>query len=304
MKKIYQKILLIILLLFSSSIIHFNGYLLAQEVRKPVKILSQESPGFQLKYGMGLSTRYVWRGLDLAKSPALEPYAIALFSNFEISLNGIFGLFENAAKHPDFVNPRNPQNISIDLLNKIAFNEIITNLFYHIKAEFGTIRIGFTDYYFTDGLVKKVEIDPIGVTNTTYPKSTWLNWEDNGEGAHTIETSLRFDGNKNFPLWIFVGINIYNDPNNSVYVETGYTFNLSRNKFTMAVGSAIGASSWYQFNLIDGALQGDFMTSLSLSFSREIYVDDWLVIDFSLRDVINFYEERNIILFNATLKIE
>jgi hypothetical protein len=46
------------------------------------------------------------------------------------------------------------------------------------------------------------------------------------------------------------------------------------------------------------------MTSLSLAFSREIYVDDWLVIDFALRDVINFYKERNTILFNATLKIE
>ena len=72
----------------------------------------------------------------------------------------------------------------------------------------------------------------------------------------------------------------------------------------MVIGSAIGASSWYQFNFKDGAYQGDIMTSFSLNFSREIYLDDWLVLDFSLIDVINLYEERNTILFNATLKIE
>ncbi len=286
-------------------ILNLNSGLYAQEVRKPRKITTERSSGFNLKYGSGLTTRYMWRGLDLARSPALLPYGLATFSNFEISLYGIFGLFENASKHPDFVKPQNPGEINPFLLERIAFNQIITNFFYRIKAGFGDIRIGSSEYYFPDGLVKKVEVDSNGVEKKpTYPPSTWLNWDDNGEGAHTIEINLRFEGSKKFPLWLLVAYNVYNDPNNSLYLEAGYTFNVLLNKLTLYLGSAIGASSWYQFNFKDGKFRGNIMTSFGFTFSREIYLDDWLLIDFALTDIINFYQERNTILFTTTLKIE
>ncbi len=290
--------------LIMGFILTLNSGLYAQEVRKPKKITTEETSGFILKYGTGLTTRYMWRGLDLARSPALLPYGLATFSNFEISLYGIFGLFENAAKHPDFVKPQFPEEISPFFLQRIAFNQIITNLFYRIKAGFGDIRIGFTEYYFPDGLVKKVEVDTNGVETITYPPSTWLNWNDNGEGAHTIEINLRFEGNKKFPMWFLVAYNVYNDPDNSLYLEAGYTFNVLLNKLTLYFGSSIGASSWYQFNFKDGAFRGNFMTSFGFTFSREIYLSDWLVIDFALTDIINLYQERNTILFTTTLKIE
>ncbi len=290
--------------LIMGFILILNTGLYAQEVRKPKKITKEEGSSFKLKYGTGLTTRYIWRGLDLARSPALLPYGLATFSNFEISLYGIFGLFENAAKHPDLVKPQFPEEINPFFLERIAFNQIITNLFYRIQAGFGEIRIGITDYYFPDGLVKEVEVDSNGVETITYPPSTWLNWEDNGEGAHTIEINLRFAGNKKFPIWFLVAYNVYNDPNNSLYLETGYAFNVLLNKLTLYLGSSIGASSWYQFNFKDGAFRGNFMTSFGFTFSREIYLSDWLVIDFALTDIINLYQERNTILFTTTLKIE
>jgi hypothetical protein len=296
--------LFVFISLIMGFILILNTGLYAQEVRKPKKIIKEETSSFKLKYGTGLTTRYIWRGLDLARSPALLPYGMASFSNFEISLYGIFGLFENAAKHPDFVKPQFPEETNPFFLQRIAFNQIITNLFYRIKAGFGEIRIGITDYYFPDGLVKEVEVDSNGVETITYPPSTWLNWEDNGEGAHTIEINLRFAGNKKFPIWFLVAYNVYNDPNNSLYLETGYTFNVLLNKLTLYLGTAVGASSWYQFNFKDGAFRGDYMTSFGLTFSREIYLEDWLIIDFALSDIVNFYKERNTILFTTTLKIE
>jgi len=297
------------LFVFTTLIIGFiltlDSGLYAQEIRKPKKITTEETSGFKLKYGSGLTTRYMWRGLDLARSPALLPYGQATFSNFEISLYGIFGLFENAAKHPDFVKPQFPGEINPFFLQRIAFNQIITNFFYRIKAGFGDIRIGFTEYYFPDGLVKKETVDSNGVVvSTSYPPSTWLNWDDNGEGAHTIEINLRIEGNKKFPMWFLIAYNVYNDPANSLYLEAGYTFNVLLNKLTLYLGSAIGASSWYQYNFKDGAFRGDFMTSFGLTFSREIYLSDWLIIDFALTDIINFYQERNTILFTTILKIE
>ena len=63
-------------------ILTLNYSLFAQEVRKPQKITTEETSGFKLKYGSGLTTRYIWRGLDLARSPALLPYGAATISNF------------------------------------------------------------------------------------------------------------------------------------------------------------------------------------------------------------------------------
>ncbi len=68
--------------LIAGFILTFNSGLYAQEVRKPKKITTEETSGFKLKYGTGLTTRYMWRGLDLARSPALLPYGQATFSNF------------------------------------------------------------------------------------------------------------------------------------------------------------------------------------------------------------------------------
>jgi len=119
----------VFIILSMGFILTQNSDLFAQEVRKPKKIIAEERSGFRLNYGSGLTTRYIWRGLDLARSPALLPYGAATFYNFEISLYGIFGLFENAAKHPDFVKPQFPEEINPFFLERIAFTQIITNLF-------------------------------------------------------------------------------------------------------------------------------------------------------------------------------
>jgi hypothetical protein len=299
--KFYLFVFTTIIMGFISTL---NSDLYAQEVRKPKKITTEETSGFIIKYGTGLTTRYIWRGLDLAKSPALLPYGQIIFSGFELAVYGIYGLFENAVKHPDFVRPENPEDFSPIFLDKIAFNQVITNFFFRFKPKFGNIRIGITEYYFPDGLVKKVKVDTNGVETITYPPSTWLNWDDNGEGAHTIEANIKYEGNKKFPASLLIAYNIYNDPDNSLYIEAGYTFDITQNKLAIALGSAIGASSWYQFNFKNGEFRGDFATHFRFTFSREIYLSDWLIVDFALTDVMAFYEERNSILFTTTIRIE
>ncbi len=277
----------------------------AQEVRKPVKIKTEEVSSFQLKYGMGVSTRYIWRGLDLAKSPALEPYARALFYGFEISFYGAYGLYESSAKHADFEDPENPENINPLYLDRIAFNQVITNIFYNISTEIGLFTLGVSDYYFPDRIIKQTEVDSNGNTHPKYIKTNWLNWHDNGDGAHVIEASLKYMGGNDLPLWIFAAFNFYNDPDNSLYVEAGYTFDLLENKLSLFGGGAIGGSQWYRFTVKNGVVQnGVGLTNFGFTVSREIYIEEWLMLNFELTDIINFYEERNTILFKTTLRIE
>ena len=274
---------------------------LAQEIRKPMKIIEEKKSDFQIRYGTAFSTRYMWRGLNLSKSPVFEPYASFLFHGLELSFYGVYGLSESEVKHSDFEKPSNPELH----LDKIAFSQIISNLFYNFGTGIGTFTLGVTGYYFPDMLVKQVITDSLGNEKTNYIKSLWINWEDNGNGAHTLEANFRFSGNEDFPLWIVIAYNFYNDPDKSIFAEVGYTFRVLKNNFSLFAGGVLDASEWYRFTVKNGVLQdGTGLTNFGLILNRELKLENWLTLDFALLDIMNFYEERNTILFKVTLKID
>ncbi|MBT8386716.1 MAG: hypothetical protein KJO12_04840 [Ignavibacteria bacterium] len=279
---------------------------LAQEIRKPMKLTEKEQSEFQIRYGMAFSTRYMWRGLNLSKAPVFEPYASFLFHGLELSFYGVYGLSESEAKHPDFEKPSNPEEIYSPYLDKVAFSQVISNLFYNFGTEIGTFTLGATGYYFSDMLIKRAITNSLGdTTSIGYIKPLWDNWKDNRNGSHTLEANFRFSGNKDFPLWVIVGYNFYNDPDKSIFAEVGYTFRVLKNNLSFFAGGVLDASEWYQFTIKNGVLQdGTGLTNFGFILNRELKLEDWLTLDFALLDVMNFYEERNTILFKATLKIE
>jgi len=277
----------------------------AQEIRKPMKLSEEQISDFQIRYGMSLSSRYMWRGLNLSKAPVFEPYASFLFHGLELSFYGVYGLSESEAKHPDFEKPSNPGAIYQPHLDKIAFSQIISNLFYNFGTEIGTFTLGVTGYYFPDMLLKQSTINSLGDTGFVYINPLWNNWEDNREGAHTVEANFRYSGNEDFPLWVVVAYNFYNDPDNSVFAEVGYTFRVLKNNLSIFAGGVLDASEWYQFTVKNGVLRdGTGLTNFGFILNRELKLENWLTLDFALIDVMNFYEERNTILFKTTFKID
>ncbi len=125
----------------------------AQEIRKPMKLTEEEKSDFQIRYGTAFSTRYMWRGLNLSKAPVFEPYASFLFHGLELSFYGVYGLSESEVKHSDFEKLSNPGEIYPPNLDKIAFSQVISNLFYNFETEIGTFTLGATGYYFPDMLI-------------------------------------------------------------------------------------------------------------------------------------------------------
>ncbi len=277
----------------------------AQEIRKPIKITEEEKSDFQTRFGTAISSRYMWRGLNLSKAPVFEPYASFLFHGLELSFYGVFGMSESEFKHPDFDEHFNPGEVDPYFLEKIAFSQVITNLFYNIETGIGTFTLGATDYYFSDRLIKQTSSDSSGTENISYAKPLWDNWEDYGNGSHTLEATFRYTGSETFPLWILFGYNFYNDPDKSIFAEVGYTFRVDKNNLSFFAGGVLDASEWYQFTVKNGVLQqGVGLTNFGFVLNRELILEDWLTMDFSVLDVMNFYEERNTILFKSTLKIK
>lgn len=281
------------------------GKLLAQEIRKPMTITEEERSDLQIRYGSAFSTRYMWRGLNLSKAPVLEPYASFLFYGLELSFYGVFGLSESEAKHPDFDKNIIPDEVNPYFLQRIAFSQVITNLFYNFETSIGTFTLGVTDYYFSDRLIKQVLIDSSGNESIKYIKPLWDNWEDNGNGAHTVEANLRFSGPDVFPAWVVVGYNFYNDPDKSIFAEVGYTFRILQNNLSFFAGGVLDASEWYQFTVKNGVVRdGIGLTNFGFVLNRELELEEWLSLDLSVLNVMNFYEERNTILFKAALNIK
>lgn len=81
---------------------------------------------------------------------------------------------------------------------------------------FGPVSLGFIDYAF-----------PVDGESDGYFKMQ----------NHVGEATLSFDGVEKFPLTVLLGVNVYNDDNNSIYTELGYPFKVGETEMRTFVGA-------------------------------------------------------------------
>ena len=109
---------------------------------------------------------------------------------------------------------------------------------------FGPVSLGFTDYSF-----------PVDLMSDKYFMAK----------NHVGETTLSFDGVESFPLTAMIGVNIYNDDNNSIYTEIGYPFSIGETELSAFVGAG---NEMY-------TTDGDYtVTNLGFSASKDIKITD------------------------------
>lgn len=116
----------------------------------------------------------------------------------------------------------------------------------------GSLSVLVTDYFFPNNGLK------IG------------NYDD--PGAHTIEAGLSYGGPDSFPISLSAYMNVYNDDDNTVYFEAGYSTALQDVACDFFVGGTPGGDAGYygttEFNLIN----------VGLTLSKDIKITE----DFSL----------------------
>lgn len=122
------------------------------------------------------------------------------------------------------------KNIEFGMLGSYSlggtFNATPLYLKYNIRTKIGNISPMLFDYYYP---FKKIPFDNF----------------DNTNGAHTLEASVTFKGNK-IPLKVFLSSNIRNDSRNSTYLETSYVFKVQQ-QYGLEVfcgGSLTENSTW------------------------------------------------------------
>ena len=125
----------------------------------------------------------------------------------------------------------------------------------YLSYSYYDFSILFTDYYFPNS----------GLRYGSYKDP----------GAHTLEVGLSYAGSESFPLSLTAFKNVYNDDDNSVYFELGYSTAVSDVALDFVVGSTPGGDAGYygttELNLINIGITVSKEISITDKFSLPIF---------------------------------
>lgn len=115
---------------------------------------------------------------------------------------------------------------------------------FYASYAIGAVSLGFTDYAFP--------VD--GISDGYFMAKN-----------HIGELTLGFDGVESFPLTAMIGVNVYNDDENSIYTEIGYPFSIGGTEMSAFIG---GGNEIY-------STDGDYkVTNMGISASKDVKITD------------------------------
>jgi hypothetical protein len=113
------------------------------------------------------------------------------------------------------------------------------------------------------------------VTDYYFPNSGLKYGKYKEPGAHTIEVGLSYGGSEAFPISIAAYMNVYNDDDNTIYFELGYSTEVSDVGIDLFVAGTPGGDGAYygttDFNLINIGITASKEISITDQFSLPIF---------------------------------
>jgi uncharacterized protein (TIGR02001 family) len=128
---------------------------------------------------------------------------------------------------------------------------------FYASYAFGAVSIGFIDYAF-----------PVDGASDGYFMIK----------NHIGEATLSFDGVESFPLTAMIGINVYNDDENSIYTEFGYPFKIGN----MGMSAFLGVGN--EIYTTDSDYK---VTNFGISASDDIKITDSFSLGISASAIFN-----------------
>lgn len=213
-----------------------------------------------------LYNRYVWRGLDIANTPSIQPTLSVVISGFEIGTWGAYTLSNEASES----------------------DEIDFWMSYSHKLKNGvTINLLATDYYFPNAGIKLFNFNNYdAVINDSIPDP----------GAHTIELGLSITGFKSLPVTLSGYLNVYNDAGSNTYFQIDYPVTVNGTELGLFCGIAGGSKDnpdYYgadKFSVLD----------LGVTTNREIKVSESFSMPLAVSLIVNPKKEISYILIGVS----
>lgn len=189
----------------------------------------------EVKFGVDVMSRYIWRGVDYGNAPSFQPAITLTFGGFSLGTWAAYSFASNA---------QTP-----------AFAEHDLWAGYTLSTPVGGFSLFYTDYF--------------------YPSAglPYFNFSSNG-GAHVLEGGVGYAGPESVPLTFSVYMNFHNDPDNSVYIYAAYPFSIEEYTLTLFAGATPTTSAWYvtteKAGLINAGITLSRTIKITESFSLPI----------------------------------
>ncbi|MBK7105080.1 MAG: hypothetical protein IPH62_07340 [Ignavibacteriae bacterium] len=171
----------------------------------------------------------------------------------------------------------------------------------------GSFEVGFWGSYpFTSDATGAEEMDlyasysvsdfSLIFTDYYFPKSgrKYGSYKDEN-GAHTLEVGLSYAGSESFPLSLAAFVNVFNDSDNSIYFELGYSTSVSEVGLDLFVGGTPGGDNAFygttEFNLIN----------IGAKVSKDIKITEDFALPIFTSYVLNPNQEVGYLIFGVSL---
>ena len=207
--------------------------------------------------GVDIYNRYVWRGLEIANTPSIQPAMSLTFSGFEMGIWGAYTL-SNESSGSDEIDLW--MSYSLEMDNGVSFQLLAT------------------DYYFPNAGIKLFNFNNHdAVVDDTIPDP----------GAHTLELGLLVTGPVSFPVTLSGYVNVHNDAGSNTYFQIDYPVTVSGTMLGLFCGIAGGSEDNPDYYGTDELS----IINLGVSTVREIKVSESLSLPLSFLLTVNPNEE-------------
>jgi hypothetical protein len=230
-----KKMLIVFLLLFTTS---FVSAQVAKKGHQP------QHSKVEFSAGVDFVSSFIWRGINLGNSPAIQPKVAIEAFDFELSAFGSYALMANAGHGFD----------------KVPYTEFDLELKYTIPTKAGTFNIAISDIFMPflgleysnyDGVVDGVE-----------------------EGAHYLGARIEYKGTRSFPISFMAEYNFHNDVHKSIYAELGYNFKSGGTDIDLFFGVAKGTDGSELYEIEEDEIA---VINVGCTISKTIRVMDSII---------------------------
>jgi uncharacterized protein (TIGR02001 family) len=205
--------------------------------------------------GADIVSRYIWRGTDFGESASIQPALTFSYEGLQVGSWASYAVDPSAAG----VNEH-------DLWASYTFS----------TEHAGSFGAGVTDYYFPNA------------------GAAFFDFDGDGAGAHWIEPFVSYTGPSSFPLSLYGGMFVHNDPDNSIYLQATYPFAVDGVTLALTAAASGGESALYgtdKFGIVMTGLTASRALPITESFSLPLYVSY----------IVNPYREKSILVFGVRL---
>ncbi len=203
--------------------------------------------------GVDLYSHYVWRGIDIASTPSVQPTLAVSYAGFEFGVWGAYTLSDDAldSDEIDFW-----LGYGVDLNNGVSLSAVVTDYY------FPNAGIDFFNFNNYDAVIDDTIPDP---------------------GAHTVEVGLSVTGPESFPVTLSGYVNVHNDEGNNMYFQLDYPLTVQETELNFFCGATSGSEDNPDYYGSD-----DFeVINVGVSASREVKVSESLSLPLDVSFILN-----------------